>query len=37
MRILLIEDEWNVASFIKKGLEQSAFTVDWAPTGEDGL
>jgi DNA-binding response OmpR family regulator len=37
MRILVIEDEEKVASFIKKGLEQSAYTVDWAPTGEDGL
>ena len=37
MRILLIEDEEKVASFIKKGLEQSAYTVDWASTGEEGL
>jgi len=37
MRILVIEDEEKVASFIKKGLEQSAYTVDWAPTGEEGL
>src|ERR1051325_2736435 len=37
MRILLIEDEEKVASFIKKGLEQNAYTVDWAPTGEEGL
>jgi DNA-binding response OmpR family regulator len=37
MRILLVEDEEKVASFIKKGLEQSAYTVDWAPTGNEGL
>src|SRR5262249_12518545 len=37
MRILVVEDEEKVASFIKKGLEQSAYTVDWASTGEDGL
>jgi DNA-binding response OmpR family regulator len=37
MRILLIEDEEKVASFIKKGLEQSAYVVDWAATGEEGL
>src|SRR5438874_2116020 len=37
MRVLLIEDEEKVASFIKKGLEQNAYTVDWAPTGEEGL
>ncbi|MGC8669421.1 MAG: response regulator [Chthonomonadales bacterium] len=37
MRILLVEDEEKVASFIRKGLEQSAYTVDWAATGPDGL
>lgn len=37
MRILVVEDEEKVASFIKKGLEQSAYTVDWAATGQDGL
>lgn len=37
MRILLIEDEEKVANFIRKGLEQSAYTVDVAPTGEDGV
>lgn len=37
MRILLIEDEEKVASFIRKGLEQSAYAVDWAPTGEEAL
>jgi heavy metal response regulator len=37
MRVLVVEDEEKVASFIRKGLEQSAYTVDWASTGEDGL
>ncbi len=37
MRILVVEDEEKVASFIKKGLEQSSYTVDWAPSGEDAL
>src|SRR5579862_7219355 len=37
MRILVVEDEEKVASFIRKGLEQSAYTVDCATTGEDGL
>ena len=37
MRILVVEDEEKVASFVRKGLEQSAYTVDWAPTGEEGL
>lgn len=37
MRILVVEDEEKVASFIRKGLEQSAHTVDVAPNGEEGL
>ncbi len=37
MRILLAEDEEKVASFVKKGLEQSAYVVDWVSNGEDGL
>ena len=37
MRVLVIEDEEKVASFIQKGLEQSAYTVDWAATGDEGL
>jgi DNA-binding response OmpR family regulator len=37
MRILLVEDEEKVASFIKKGLEQSSYTVDAVTTGEDAL
>jgi heavy metal response regulator len=37
LRILVIEDEEKVASFIRKGLEQSAYTVDVALTGEDGI
>ena len=37
MRILLVEDEESVGRFIKKGLEQAAYTVDWAQNGNDGL
>ena len=37
MRILVVEDEEKVASFVRKGLEQSAYTVDVAVTGEDAL
>lgn len=37
MRILVVEDEEKVAAFIKKGLEQSGYTVDHAPTGEEAL
>src|SRR5262249_17886090 len=37
MRILVIEDDKKIASFIIKGLKQSGFAVDHAPNGEDGL
>jgi heavy metal response regulator len=37
MRILLIEDEKNMASFIKRGLEEERYVVDVAPNGEKGL
>ena len=37
MRILLVEDEENVAAFIKKGLEEEFYTVDVATGGKDGL
>ncbi len=37
MRILLVEDEKKVASFIKKGLEEETYAVDWAADGSAGL
>jgi heavy metal response regulator len=37
MRILVIEDEKKVASFIKKGLEEEHYSVDTAYDGETGL
>jgi len=37
MRILLVEDEKNVAAFIKKGLEEEAYAVDIADDGNKGL
>jgi two-component system copper resistance phosphate regulon response regulator CusR len=37
MRILIVEDEKKIASFIKKGLTEKNFVVDIAETGEDGL
>jgi len=37
MRILVIEDEKKVASFIKRGLEEAGYTVDAAKDGEEGL
>ncbi|HUX60304.1 MAG TPA: response regulator transcription factor [Ignavibacteriaceae bacterium] len=37
MRILIIEDEKKVASFIKKGMEEEYFTADVAYDGKEGL
>ena len=37
MRILLIEDEKKIASFIKRGLKEERYTVDVAYEGEKGL
>jgi heavy metal response regulator len=36
MRVLVVEDEPGVASFVKKGLREAAFAVDWASNGIDG-
>jgi two-component system copper resistance phosphate regulon response regulator CusR len=37
MRLLVVEDEWKTAAFLRKGLTESGFTVDVADNGEDGL
>ncbi len=37
MKILLIEDEAEIANFIMGGLRAEHFTVDWAQTGTKGL
>ena len=37
MKILLIEDDQDVASYIVKGLKESNHTVDHADNGKDGL
>ena len=37
MRILLVEDEKNVAAFIKKGLEEEYYAVDVAEDGAEGF
>src|SRR5215216_3683295 len=37
VRILVVEDERKVASFIKKGLEEEGYAVDVADDGEEGL
>ena len=37
MRILLIEDDERIASFVSTGLKEAGFTVDYASDGEQGL
>jgi DNA-binding response OmpR family regulator len=37
MRVLVVEDEEKVANFVRKGLEQSAYTVDVAANGDEAL
>ena len=37
MRILIVEDEAKVASFIKRGLEEEHYAVDVASDGEEGV
>ena len=37
MRLLVVEDEKKVASFIKRGLEEEGYAVDVALSGEKGL
>jgi heavy metal response regulator len=37
MRVLVVEDDKKIASFISRGLKQAGFAVDHASDGEDGL
>lgn len=37
MRVLVIEDDADVASYLNKGLKESGYTVDLADNGKDGL
>ncbi len=37
MRILVVEDEPKAGEYLRKGLTESGFVVDWARTGPDGL
>ena len=37
MRILIIEDEKNLARILKKGLEENSFVVELSFDGEEGL
>ena len=37
MRILIVEDEPKTGAYLKKGLEESGFSVDLAKDGGEGL
>lgn len=37
MRILLVEDDSKIASFITKGMKEAGYAVDHAPDGNEGL
>ena len=37
MRVLIIEDDQQIASFVTKGLKQAGFAVDHVEDGEEGL
>ncbi|MGD8338522.1 MAG: response regulator transcription factor [Desulfobacterales bacterium] len=37
MRILVVEDDKKIASFVAKGLKEAGYAVDVAPDGPDGL
>ncbi len=37
MRILLVEDDLKLATFMSRGFKSAGFAVDHAPDGEDGL
>jgi len=37
MKLLVVEDEYKVASFLKRGLEEAGHVVDTARTGSDGF
>lgn len=37
MKILIIEDDQKIASFVQKGLQEEGFIVDTCDDGADGL
>ena len=37
MKILIIEDDANLVSTMKSGLEDNGYAVDWAADGQDGI
>lgn len=37
MKILIIEDDEKIVSFLKKGLEEESYTVDYSYNGDEGI
>ncbi len=37
MKILIVEDEVKAGEYLRQGLQEAGFTVDWKTTGTDGL
>lgn len=37
MKILIIEDDIKIINFLKKGLEEECYTIDYATNGDEGL
>ena len=37
MKILIIEDDLKIINFLKKGLEEECYVVDFATNGDEGL
>ena len=37
MRVLVVEDDAKIASFVCKGLKQAGYTVDTTSDGQNGL
>jgi DNA-binding response OmpR family regulator len=37
VKLLVVEDEERVASFLKKGLRAHGYSVEWVPNGQDAL
>ena len=37
MKILIIEDDIKIINFLKKGLEEECYVVDYSTNGDEGL
>ena len=37
MKVLLVEDEARIATFLRRGLDAAGFAVDWVSTGAEAL